>query len=483
MNKKSKSKVVVNYIYNTSYELLKIFAPLITTPYVSRVLGAGGVGIYSYAQSIATYFVLLGSMGTALYGQREIAYVQNDIKKRTETFWEIETFSFFTAIVSTIVFLFCFSNSPENAIVYRILSLEVLANAIDISWFFKGIENFRITVIRNTLIKLTGIALVFIFVKTPEDVPLYTLCVTLPIFLGNLSLWASIKKYTVKIDKNIFKGIPNRIKPILVLFIPQIAIEVYAVLDKTMIGILSSDMDQVGYYTQAQKIIKILLLIVTSLGTVMLPAMSAAFSRHETDKIKKSIQTAFHFVFMVSFALVFGICVTADRFVPFFFGAGYDTVILLMVCISPIIVIIGMSNVIGRQYLLPTKQQSAFTVSVCTGAVVNFCLNVLLIPRWSALGASIATVLAEITVTLVQVWYVRKQLPLKQCLAPFFKYAIMGAIMFAVVWFTGKLFPEGNVYLVLMVLIGIAVYGFELIVSRDPMLWLGISAVRKKLKI
>ena len=254
-----KSKVLVNYIYNTAYELVRILAPLITTPYVSRVLGAGGVGTDSYSQSIATYFVLLASMGTGLYAQREIAYVQDDPERRTRTFWEVEIFSFCTALVSTACFYLLFATRGTNALIYQILTLEVFANAFDISWIFKGMENFRIIVIRNTLVRIVGIILVFTFVRNSEDVPLYTLCVTLPTFIGNISLWFSVRKYLTKINGKILSGIFKHIKPILILFIPQVAVEVYAVLDKTMIGVLSADMDQVGYYTQAQKIIKIIL--------------------------------------------------------------------------------------------------------------------------------------------------------------------------------------------------------------------------------
>lgn len=476
----SNKKIVKNYIYNSLYQILVLIAPLITTPYVSRILGATGIGIYSYAQSIATYFVLVGVVGTTLYGQREIAYVQDNPKKRTEVFWEITIFRFIAVTACTAIYYLIFGLQGQYVVVYQILTLEVFATAFDISWFFMGMENFKLTVIRNTIIKLCGIILIFVFVKTPEDIPVYTACLTLPVFIGNISLWFSLKKYLVKLNSSVFRGISKHIKPILILFLPQVASEVYLVLDKTMIGLLGSDIDQVGYYTQAQKIIKIVLMVVTSLGTVMLPAMSAAFAQGKKADIIKSIKLAFRFVFMLAFALLFGICAVAERFVPIFFGKGYDLVIPLMMVISPILVIIGISNVIGKQFLLPTKQQGAYTKSIVAGAITNFLLNLILIPRFDAIGASIATIAAELGVTLVQMWYVRKQLPLNVCLKPLFRYLLLGLIMFVVVRGIGMILPSGVISLGIMVMLGIGIYVVELILTKDEMLEFGFKIVKRK---
>lgn len=477
---KSKNKVVVNYLYNTVYEVLRLLAPLITTPYVSRILGADGVGTYSYAQSIATYFMLVGAVGTTLYGQREIAYVQDDPQRRTRVFWEIFLFRFATSIACTIAYYLAFCNGTKYAIVYRVLTLEVAATAIDISWFFMGIENFRVTVIRNTIIKLVGIALVFLLVKKPEDVPLYTMCVTLPIFIGNLSLWLNVRKYLDKVSMPRWPDISRHIKPILILFIPQVAIEVYAVLDKTMIGLLSPDIGQVGYYTQAQKIIKLLLTIILSVGTVMLPAMSVAFAQGKRDEIERRLMTAFRFIFMMSSALLFGVCAVARRFVPIFFGEGYMPVVTLMIVIAPVLVIIGISNVIGKQYLLPTKQQAAFTASVVTGAVLNCILNYILIQRFDAIGASVATVVAEMGVTAVQIWHVRKQLPLGKCFLPLIKYLLFGAIMFLGVRVLDGLLPEGIPFLCAMIAAGAILYALELIISKDQLLAMGKQLIAER---
>ncbi len=474
----SQSKVIKNYLYNTAYQLLVLLAPLITTPYVSRVLGATGIGIYSYAQSIATYFVLIGAVGTALYGQREIAYAQ-DKESRTKVFWEITLFRFISVAVCTAVYLAAFGFGRQYSDVYRILTIEVVATAFDISWFFMGIENFRLTVIRNSIIKFVGIVLVFVFVKGAGDVGIYTACLTVPILIGNISLWISLPKYLSK-TKIRARGIVRHIKPTLVLFVPQLATEIYVVLDKTMLGALSSNINEVGYYTQASKIVKIVLMLVTSLGTVMLPAMSAAFAKGEKEVIKSSIRKAFRFVFMLGFALLFGLCGIAKNFVPLFFGAGYDKVVYLMMGISPILIFIAMSNVMGKQYLLPTHQEKAYTSSVVTGAAVNFVLNALLIPKFDAAGATIATVIAEFSVTAVQAWWVHKQIHIWKCIAPGVKYLILGAVMGTIVYGTGELLGGGFVAVVIQILVGVVVYALELIITKDAMLKEGLALVKKK---
>ena len=478
-------KVAKNYIYNTMYQVLVLVAPLITAPYVSRVLGAANIGIYSYTQSIASYFVLVGVVGTSLYGQREIAYNQDNPVERSKAFWEIEILRLTAVVLCTAVYSFSFSGRGEYSDIYRILTFEIIAAGFDISWLYAGMEDFRVTVTRNTIIKISGIALIFLFVKTPNDLPLYVACVTLPQFIANISLWFKLKKYIVRVGgylHGLWGRIKRRIRPILFLFLPQIARDVYLVLDKTMIGLLSSEISQVGYYTQAQKIVKLTMALATSLGTVMMPVMAAYFAKGNHEGIVNSIKKSFQFIYMLSFALMFGVCAIFTHFVPVFFGKGYDPVEPLMVIISPIIVIIATSNVIGTQYLLPTKQQGAFTVSIITGAAVNFTLNCLLIPKYDAIGASIATVIAELTVTFVQCLYVRKQLPLKECFRSGIKYAVCGFLMMTSVRLIGTMLPKKIWAVVLMVVFGAAFYGAELIITRDPMVKEGLRLLRMRRK-
>ena len=423
-----------NFIYNLFYQILTIILPIITTPYISRVLGAYNVGIYGYTLSISAYFILFGSLGTLLYGQREIAYVQNDKKEYSKRFWEINILRALTMLISLIVFLIVFVNENNDYYTYYlILTIEIIGNLFSISWFFQGLEAFKEIVIRNLIIKAISITCIFIFVKKPDDLWIYFLIYVLSVILGNLAMWLYLPKMLVKVklkELDIFK----HLKPMIQLFIPQIAMEVYTVLDKTMLGRMILDKTEVGYYTQSQKIIKVLLVVIASLGTVMLPRIANKFSKKDTESIKKYIEKSFKMVFLMAIPLIFGILAITKEFVPLFFGDGYDKCILLMNVLSPILLFIGMSNVTGMQYLLPTKQQTKFTISVTIGAIVNFIMNFILIPKLGALGASIGTIAAELCVTSYQIFVTRKELNYSSIIKSSTKYFLAAFVMFVIIF-------------------------------------------------
>ena len=323
-----------NYIYNLVYQILLVITPLITTPYISRVLGSEGIGIYGYTYSIVTYFILFGSLGVALYGQREIAYAQENTSKRMKTFVEIVAFRFITMIIASTIYLVFFMIKGEYSIYYRILGFELLAAAIDISWFFQGLEEFKKTVIRNIAVRLISVTLIFVFVNTKEDLIKFIFIYSLADFIGNLSLWLYLPKYFKGQEiKNI--SIFRHIIPILLLFVPQISNQIYNSLDKTMIGKIIVDKNEVGYYEQAQKVIRLLITIVTSLGVVMIPKMASTFASGDKEKIREYLKRSFNFVFFLSFPLMFGIIIVSKEFVPIFFGKGYDKTIILISHFNP----------------------------------------------------------------------------------------------------------------------------------------------------
>ncbi len=475
-----KSSVKKNYIYNLIYQILVILLPLITAPYVSRVLGAENIGIYSYTTSIASYFILLGSLGIALYGQREIAYYQNENKKFTQKFWEIFILKAITLSISTIIFYFSFVyRTNEYNIYYMVLLIEIIGNIFDISWFFQGLEEFKKTVLRNIFIKILCLILIFTFVKTEQDLIKYFFINVISLFLGNLSLWLYLPKYLVRVrtkDLNIIK----HLKPILILFIPEIAIQIYTLLDKTMIGAIYADKSEVGFYEQSQKIIKLLLTVVTSLGTVLLPRIANFFANNKKEEVYTYIRKSFNYVYILAFPMIFGIIAVAKEFVPLFFGPGYDKVVILMGTISPILLFIGMSNVIGRQYLLPTKRQKEYTISVVVGAVINFIANSCLIWRLGALGASIGTIIAEFTVTLVQLIFVRNEFNIKEIIFLSRNYLIASIIMYGVCKLVGIIPVATIVSLILQVVIGAMAYILILLVIKDQFTYDILNQIKGK---
>ena len=475
----AKKSVKKNYIYNLMYQILVMIIPLITTPYLSRVLGAENIGIYGYTLSITTYFILFGSLGVSMYGQREIAYLQDNKKERTKTFFEILLIKSLTLGLSLVLFYLCFCRNGEYHLYYQILILEMIANIIDISWFFQGLEEFKKTVIRNTIVKLISVICIFLLVKTKSDLNKYFIIYVLSTFLGNITLWFYLPKYVEKVKLKELK-IFRHLKPTLLLFIPQIAVQLYTVLDKTMIGALVIDKSEVGYYEQAQKIIKLLLTIATSLGTVMMPRIAHTYASGEHEQLKKYMNTSLSYIMMIAFPLMFGLISIASHFVPIFYGKGYDKVTILMSIISPIIVFIGLSNVIGTQYLLPTKQQKKYTISVTMGAIVNLILNFILIKLYKSIGASIATVIAECVVTGVQLYLVRNEIKLTEIIKVSYKYIISSIIMFIGSMIISNLINNHFISLLVQGVSSVMIYFSLLFIMKDTLIIDGIKIVKKK---
>lgn len=464
MGKKSISK---NYLYQLSYQILALIIPLITTPYISRVLGAEGIGIYSFTYSIATYFILFGSLGIAMYGQREIAYVQDKKEERSRIFWEIVILRLVLMTISATVFYFAYCTGEEYQLYYKILLIELFSNAIDISWFFQGLEEFKKTVTRNFIIKAAFTICIFIFVKSPADLTKYFFVAIGGNLLGNLSLWIYVPKYVQKIKIKSLK-VFRHLKHTFFLFIPQIATQVYTILDKTMIGYIVADKSEVGYYEQAQKVINMLLTLVTSLGTVMVPRMANTFASGDKEQMKRYLQNSFKFTYTIAFPVMLGVIAVSANFVPIFFGEGYESVVTLINILAITILFIGMSNVTGTQLLLPTKRQKEFTISVTIGAIVNFVLNWIFIYHYRAIGGAITTVISEILVAGIQLWFLRKEWDLKEILKLARNNVIAGVLMFIVAYGIGMVISNPVLGIVLQMAAGVAVYGITLLLLKDP---------------
>lgn len=465
-----KKSIKKNYIYNLTYQILTMIIPLITTPYLSRVLGAENIGIYGYTLSITTYFVLFGSLGIALYGQREIAYLQDGSKQdKSKTFIEIFIIRFITMGVSLLIFYFIFAMNNQYAVYYKILIFEIIANIMDISWFFQGLEEFKKTVLRNIFVKLISVICIFSFVKTSDDLIKYFIIYVLSNLLGNLSLWLYLPRYIHKVrfkELQIFR----HLKPTISLFIPQVAIQVYTILDKTMIGAIVEDKSEVGFYEQAQKIIKLLMTIATSLATVMIPRMASTFASGDNNKLREYMEKSFKFVLFLAFPFMLGIISISDKFVPIFYGDGYEKVVYLINIISPIIVAISLSGIIGQQYLLTTKQQKKYTLSVTIGAIVNFILNMIFIKQWKSIGASIATVIAEWTVTGIQLSLIKNEFKVLDIFRLIWKYLIASILMFIVSLSIGYFINNNLISIIVQVSISAIVYFILLIIMKDELI-------------
>lgn len=415
-----------------------------------------------------------------MYGQREIAYVQNDKLKMKKIFIELVSFRFITIAVASCIYYFTFMRVGEYSQYYRILFFELIAAAFDISWFFQGLEEFKKTVIRNIIVRITSVALIFLLVKEQSDLGKYLMIYAFADLLGNISLWFYLPKYFkgIKVDNiDIFKQIPA----ITLLFIPQIANKVYNMLDTTMLGKIIVDKAETGYYEQSQKIIRVLLTVVTSLGTVMVPRMASMFANGEKEKINSYMNKSFNFTYLLSFPIMFGLIAISKDFVPWFFGPGYTKVITLMTIIVPIILLMGIANIIGTQYLLPTKRQKEYTISIVVGVIVNFILNYIMIRLWQSVGACIATVISQLVVDLVQIYYIRNEVNLKAVFKLSYKYFFAGLIMFACCMLVQSMI-SGMICVIVQIAVGVIVYFGILILFKDEFIYLLINKVREKIQ-
>lgn len=477
-----KKSLKTNYIYNLLYQILVMVLPLITTPYLSRTLGAEKIGIYSFTLSILSYFILFGCLGINLYGQREIAMVQDDVKKRSKIFWSLFILKLITLFTSFVVFALVNFNDSIYGIYYKILTIELFSNIFDITWFYQGLEDFKKVTIRNTVVRLLSTLLIFLFIKNENDLIFYFLIYCGCNFLSCLTLWYDLKKCIKKVKIN-FRDIFRHLKPTITLFLPQIAIQIYTVLDKTMLGFILGDMHEVGYYEQSQKIVKMCLMLITALGTVMIPRIANLFANNKQTELNEKIVNMFNVVLIVAFPMCFGLIGISKDFVPWFFGEGYSYVVSLLSIFSFLILAIGLNNITGMQYLIPTKKQNIFTISVIAGAIINFILNLILISKLGGNGAAVSTVIAEFCIFLIQAFYIRKIFNFKLILKNNVKYLFSSLIMFVIVYIIGIFMDSTIVTTSIQILSGGIIYVSLLFILKDGLLNQFINIIKEKLKV
>lgn len=495
-----KKSAKLNYIYNVIAQVLLIVFPLITAPYISRVLDASSIGKNTFSLTVASYFVMFANFGFGYYAQRAIAGKQKDRTAQSTLFWEIflakAGLSLFASFVMAI--LLVFNVFGEYTSVIWLYVANVVSVAFDVSFLFHGNEEFFIPSLSVVLIRAVAVSCIFIFVKTNADLLRYVFISVLSTFLSTFCLWFFVHRFVSFVPlKTLNPG--RHFLPSLRLFIPNIAISIYALLDKTLIGILvpgtteriidgiqksvsNADVEN-GYYSQAESIIKMCETVIGALAGVMIPRNSSEFEKGNIEAVKINVYKAVRFVWLLGIPMVLGILAIVKQFVPLFFGSGYEKSAPLMMILCPIILAIGLSGTFGLQYLIPAKRDKLFTLSVCLGAVINFVLNCCLIPSLWSYGAAIGTVVAESFIAFFQWFLIRKEIKGKEILRSSWKYWISGAAMFAVVYpLTLTVFVEPHVWsLCIEIVIGIFVYGLVLLVLKDEMVLQEISSLKCKI--
>lgn len=447
------SSLKKNLAYNVAYQILVIILPLITAPYVSRVLGADGLGTYSYIFSIVTYFGLFGMLGIANHGNRSVALVRDNRQKVSEAFSNTYIIQLCTTVIALLLyflFIYCWF-SGDKTIAY-IESIIVLSYVLDITWFFFGIEQFAVTVTRNAIIKIATVVAIFIFVRSREDLWIYALIMSCGMLFSQIYLWLRIRKYA-DFCKPSWSQVKSNIKPVLMLFIPAIAYSIYKLLDKVMLGAMSS-MSQVGLFDNAEKIINIPSSLITAFGTVMMPRITVLLGTGDEHRISYLNKISVRYFTLLVVGAAFGLAGICNVLAPVYFGSEFVGSAPIIAGLGFSLIFVTWANVIRTQYLIPNKLDKPYVISSVIGALANLAVNIILIPKFAGIGAMIGTIIAEFTVFFVQLILVRRSFPMSQYLQPVLFLFPIGMIMFAVVYWIGAYMGNTIITLIIQILVG-----------------------------
>ncbi len=485
--KKEKNKLKSNLAYQIIYQVFSILVPLITTPYISRILGPTNIGIYSFNFSINKYFCLFVALGISTYGARLVALKsdkQDDLNKSVSSLLILH---FIIGIIVLIIYyLYCFLFVKTDTSIAYIIGLISIATLFDISWIYFGLEKFKTTIIRNFIIKVINVLLIFLLVQKETDLVMYTFIMSFGVLLGQGVLWINLKKHItfVKPQK---KEILIHIKPLLVLFIPVIAVNLYKYIDKIMLGVYL-DKASVGFYEQSEKVTDIPLTIITAFGAVMLPRTTYLFKNNQKELAQKYFRKTILIVAILVFAIAFGITAVAPLFVPLFFGNGYEVCIDILPILSISIIFAGFSNVIRTQVLIPKGKDFQYCMFLIVGALFNFIGNLILIPLIGLYGAVYSTLLVEFLIFIQYAISSNKDSKSVKCLLRVIPFLIFAALMYLLIKLISPFFESEWFDLFVLIMIGGSFYLFLsgvylLIFERDFVKNLPIiNKFNKKLK-
>ena len=395
-------KVIKNYLYNLSYQILTIILPIITVPYVTRIFTSEVLGNYIFYNSIVSYFSLFAILGIGVYGTKQIA-AASDV---SSTFWNIYAIQLIASILAIVVYLIVAFSIPQmSGVIPLIVGITLFANMMDISWLFSGKEDFKKITIRNIVVRLIGVISIFTFVKSSDDLYLYVFLIVIFDFLGQFVMWVPAKKFIKRPSFNA-KVIKKNLHPIVLLFLPQVAISLYVVLDRTLLGLLGSYSD-VGIYEQGQKLISILLKVVSSLGVVMLPRVANLLSERRDKEAQNMVKFSFILYNLIIFPMIFGLISVNEVFVKLFLGQNFQDVKYVLYVIVFNIMFVGWTNILGYQVLVARNKNKEFMLSTTIPAFVSVAVNIAVIPFFGYIGASITSVVVEILVFAIQWYYSR----------------------------------------------------------------------------
>lgn len=412
MSQRKNSSVAINGLFFAGYRVLNILFPLITSVYVARVLLPSGTGRVAYAQNVVTYFTLLASLGLPTYGTREIARNLSSEEKYNETFFElisINTIS--TTICAIAYYTLCFTipSFRNDLQLYLVAGLAIVLNYFNIDWLYQGREEYKYIAIRGFLIKALSVVLLFLVVKEQSDYVAYAGIYCLVLGGNNLVNCIGLKRRVHFAKRKL--NLRTHLKPIIILFATTVAIELYTMLDTTMLGIMCSD-QVVGYYSYAMKTTKIIITVLTAATTVLLPRLSSTY-HVSRDRYKSLANKGIAFLFSISIPISVYMYFNAYDIVVFLYGNHYENAVETLKILALLIPFISFSTYLGAQILCSANCEKDMLIAVSIGAITNILMNAVLIPRFYQNGAAIASVASEFIVMLCDAYFVKQIIELR----------------------------------------------------------------------
>ena len=410
-----------NYIYSLSYQIFSLIMPFITSPYIARILGPENVGTFSFISTYVSYFVLLGRLSIDLYGSRELSYVKNDLTKKSEVFWNLALLNFTNLLIALLIyFTWLLIYKPVNGLFYALSSLTLFSSMLDITWLFSAHEEFGMIALRNFIVRIISVVSIFVFVKSPNDLVNYFLINLITPFVINASMLRYINRYVTFI-KPTFLNAYKRYPKVLKISLPNLAVSVYTMLDKLLLGTISGN-EYLGYYDYSKRIVAMALTVVSSMTPIMMVKMSGHFKNNDLSLVRGYVAKSFKFS-VFSSVLIFSLLISAvPEFIPWFYGSNFSTTIKLIQILSPTIIAVAMGTVAGHQFLLSIGKENLLSLALAIGAAISFSLNILLIPRYDALGASLTSLVSEAAITIILYITISRYMDVKELFRQNYKF-------------------------------------------------------------
>lgn len=423
-----KQSISKNFFFQYVYQVLILVIPLILAPYLSRTLKETALGVFSYANSIASYFVALAMLGIARHGQRIISENSNDELQLRKSFWSLFAVHCIVSIISLIVYvLVVLLFIKSDRLVFIIETFYVASALFDITWLFYGLENFKSVVIKNAIVKIVECICIFLFVKEPNDLMIYAFINAVSILLGQIIMIPQAIKM-VKPVKFGLEDAKKHIKPLLVFSISVIASFMYTVFDKTLLGLMSTK-DNVAFYEYSNKIVNVPKTIIGVTGTVMFPRACRLAAQGTVEGQRRYINYSYIITSFIGMASMFGLIGISTPFAIVYFGKSFQTCGKIMALMSPLVYVVGAGDIIRTQYMIPNHMDKEFNICIILNAVINLVLSILFIPIIGVYGAVLGSVSAEVFGFVVQIIICRKFINVRDIIKELLPFSVIGALM------------------------------------------------------